>query len=191
MHPSSFSYHHPTYFTSPPLLHLIVRLWLGAFTCIALSIFRRALSRATNAFTGRIFLLICASQFHLIFWASRPLPNLFAFPLVTIALARWIDSGAPQTLRSLSHLERRWSLYESTIWFTIAIAIFRSEILGLAGPLFLSEFIRSPSTLSPILLYGLFTLALSISKIEGQGMKRKIHGVSTNYTLLIISLFLS
>ncbi|RKP12794.1 GPI mannosyltransferase, partial [Piptocephalis cylindrospora] len=140
----------------------VARLWLGWTTCLSLSIFRRALSRATNAKTGRIFLLICACQFHLVFWASRTLPNLFAFPLVTIALARWVDSGAPQTLRSLSASERAWSLTESVIWFTVAAAIFRSEVAGLAAPLLVCEVLRSRAILPRLFICGLIALALSI-----------------------------
>lgn len=36
---------------------------------------------------GNIFLLLCASQFHVVFYASRSLPNSFAFAPCTLALA--------------------------------------------------------------------------------------------------------
>ncbi len=62
---------------------LIVRALLGLFNAGCLLLFRRNIARAYGTPTARWYLLLQASQFHVIFYASRTLPNMFAFGLST------------------------------------------------------------------------------------------------------------
>lgn len=39
--------------------------------------------------------MVCCAQFHLLFYASRPLPNTFAAVFVNIAFAYWLQVDAP------------------------------------------------------------------------------------------------
>jgi alpha-1,6-mannosyltransferase len=59
----------------------VVRAILGLFNAACLLIFARGLRRAYGAGTARWYLLLQASQFHIMFYASRTLPNMFAFGL--------------------------------------------------------------------------------------------------------------
>jgi len=59
----------------------IVRAVLGLFNAASLVIFASNIRRAYGAPTARWYLLLQASQFHIIFYASRTLPNMFAFGL--------------------------------------------------------------------------------------------------------------
>ncbi len=60
---------------------LVVRAILGLFNAGCLLLFRRNLARAYGTPTARWYTLLQASQFHIIFYASRTLPNMFAFGL--------------------------------------------------------------------------------------------------------------
>jgi alpha-1,6-mannosyltransferase len=60
---------------------LIVRGVLGLVNAAALMVFAASVRRAFGNGTARWYLLLQASQFHILFYASRTLPNMFAFPL--------------------------------------------------------------------------------------------------------------
>lgn len=60
---------------------LIVRAVLGLANAASLLVFKRALEKEHGQSTARWFLILQASQFHILFYASRTLPNMFAFAL--------------------------------------------------------------------------------------------------------------
>ena len=59
----------------------VVRAVLGMLNAFALLRFESGLARAFGTNVGRWYVLLQASQFHVIFYASRTLPNMFAFGL--------------------------------------------------------------------------------------------------------------
>lgn len=59
----------------------VVRAVLGLFNAAALLKYKDGVDKAFGRLAGRWFVLLLASQFHVIYYASRTLPNMFAFGL--------------------------------------------------------------------------------------------------------------
>ncbi|KAL2161562.1 hypothetical protein VTH06DRAFT_8124 [Thermothelomyces fergusii] len=99
----------------------VVRAILGLFNAACLLFFARNLRRAYGGETARWYLLLQASQFHVIFYASRTLPNMFAFGLTTLAFAFLLPH--PADPRRTVHRQR-----VSITLLVFAAAIFRAEV---------------------------------------------------------------
>ncbi|RAL01083.1 dolichyl-P-Man:Man(7)GlcNAc(2)-PP-dolichol alpha-1,6-mannosyltransferase [Aspergillus ibericus CBS 121593] len=99
----------------------LARAILGLFNAVSLLSFASGLRRTAGKTTAIWYLLFQASQFHVLYYASRTLSNMFAFGLTTLAL-RYIlpEPVSPKTYKKRSRL----SLY----LLTIAGIIFRSEL---------------------------------------------------------------
>lgn len=100
---------------------LVVRAALGLASWGALARVRAALETEFGARTAALFTLVSACQFHLPFYASRTLPNTFALVLCNLALAAYVA--------------RRWR--EMVVWYALAIALFRADVVVLFAPLML------------------------------------------------------
>jgi alpha-1,6-mannosyltransferase len=102
-----------------------VRFALGLANVCALAVLRRQVHAKLGGTAAKYFAAATACQFHLLFYSSRPLPNTFALPLVTLALAAWL-AGPARYARELVCL------------LTCAMFVLRSEVLVLAGAMVLS-----------------------------------------------------
>ncbi|KAH6650248.1 glycosyltransferase family 22 protein [Chaetomium tenue] len=120
---------------------LVVRAILGLFNAACLLVFARNLRRAYGAEVARWYLLLQASQFHVIFYASRTLPNMFAFGLTTLAFSFLL----PNPLNPKS-TPRRQRLSITTLVF--AAVIFRSEIALLLFTTVLHQLLQPTLSLS-------------------------------------------
>jgi alpha-1,6-mannosyltransferase len=110
--------------TSPQTLQLLVRGILGTLNVAALLWVKEAVDIAYGKTAGRWCALFQASQFHLMYYASRTLPNMFAFSLTTTALGNLVLVKAVNAKSPRSAKRRRLALY----LLTVAGVIFRSEI---------------------------------------------------------------
>ena len=70
--------------------NFLVRCVLAIIVLGSLQKFRSAIRDKFGPETAIWHLLITSSQFHLMFYASRPLPNIFALALALNASAFWI-----------------------------------------------------------------------------------------------------
>ncbi|PIG86465.1 hypothetical protein AARAC_006494, partial [Aspergillus arachidicola] len=103
---------------------LLARAILGLFNALSLLSFASGLRRAFGKTTAIWYLLYQASQFHVLYYASRTLSNMFAFGLSTLAL-RCLLQDHSQSATSKTYRNRcRLSL----CLLTIAGIIFRSEL---------------------------------------------------------------
>ncbi|KAI9027997.1 Alg9-like mannosyltransferase family-domain-containing protein [Hyaloraphidium curvatum] len=108
-------------------MQMVVRTVLGIWTSFTLLKLRTAVSKTMGAEVGRWFVVVTAAQFHVLFWASRTLPNIFAFGLVNLALAEWLAARG-------GHHRMVWL-------FAAAAAIFRAEVLLFAVPVIAAKWI--------------------------------------------------
>jgi alpha-1,6-mannosyltransferase len=95
--------------------------------------------------------ILTAVQFHLLFWVSRPLPNMFALILIMMAYSFWIRSDNKNLVCILS----------------AACIIFRSELVLLAFPILIMELmkgrVRFWALFNSGIKYSLFWIALTVS----------------------------
>ncbi|XXG94060.1 alpha-1,6- mannosyltransferase [Hypoxylon texense] len=99
---------------------LIVRGVLGLLNAGALVLFKSNVQKAFGKSTARWYALLQLSQFHVLFYASRTLPNMFAFSLTTLAFSQLVPHPDKRA-RAL-----RYKLAIANL--TIATAVFRSEL---------------------------------------------------------------
>ncbi|XP_038206553.1 dol-P-Man:Man(7)GlcNAc(2)-PP-Dol alpha-1,6-mannosyltransferase-like [Zerene cesonia] len=95
----------------------VVRLTLALTVIAAWSRLRNTLQKLYGNTFAWWFTTITASQYHFMFYMSRPLPNIMALPLVLLAFDGWLSGKYKQFIISAG----------------AAIVIFRSELAMLFG----------------------------------------------------------
>ncbi|KAI9358933.1 Alg9-like mannosyltransferase family-domain-containing protein [Zopfochytrium polystomum] len=98
----------------PEILELNVALYIIRF-CVAFCFvhstrsLRQSVGRIYGASVGSWMSLLTLSEFHLMFWGSRTLPNTFALIICNYALSAWIDAFKPITMKEVreQNIERR------------------------------------------------------------------------------------
>ncbi|XP_010540210.1 PREDICTED: dol-P-Man:Man(7)GlcNAc(2)-PP-Dol alpha-1,6-mannosyltransferase isoform X2 [Tarenaya hassleriana] len=105
-----------------------VRLVLGCVILSTLRFFRFQIRKVFGHQVEAFFVLLTALQFHLLFYCTRPLPNILALGLVNLAYGNWLRRNFCSTLSFL----------------IVATLIFRCDILLLLGPIGL-EFLLTRS----------------------------------------------
>ncbi|KZM18514.1 transferase [Ascochyta rabiei] len=127
-------------------VQVLVRAVLGLCNAFSLVAFGRSVHTAFGPSAGVWYALFQASQFHVIYYASRTLPNMFAFVFSNFALRALLNAYAVSYSREDVNRWCRLCLY----LLTIAGVVFRSELAILVGT---------------ITLYLLVTQRLSLIKV--------------------------
>lgn len=138
----------------------VVRAVLGLFNAFALIFYKRKLGEAYGNGVARWYAALQATQFHVIYYASRTLPNSFAFGLVTIAMGLFLPY--PGAIKS--QITRRWQVGISLLVFTGIV--FRAEIAMLLVPQFLLWLFQGEMGIDTFLTTAIgsaiFSLAISV-----------------------------
>ncbi|KAF3907192.1 hypothetical protein ABW21_db0209144 [Orbilia brochopaga] len=79
---------------------MIVRALIGLFNCCVMILFSRRASRVYGKGAARWYLVLQASQFHIMYYASRTLPNMLAFGMAIYALAELLPPPAGLNARA-------------------------------------------------------------------------------------------
>ncbi|KIW03983.1 uncharacterized protein PV09_04814 [Verruconis gallopava] len=101
---------------------VLVRGVLGIVNAFSLISFRNAVSQTFGSTAATWYMILQTSQFHLMYYASRTLPNIFAFVLTTLALRNFVYG-----LSARSDQAKAW-YRECLFLLTFAGVVFRSEI---------------------------------------------------------------
>lgn len=124
---------------------------LGGLIIAGLVKLKASISSRFGTVASHYFLAITASQFHLLFYATRPLPNVFALVLMLHGYCAWLDRS-----------------YKKFIWYAaLACIFFRFELVVLFGVCLLycfsdEKFVKNKCYIPTIMLAGCTALFLTV-----------------------------
>ncbi|KAG4306288.1 hypothetical protein PORY_000276 [Pneumocystis oryctolagi] len=80
-------------------IQMLVRASLGIYNSLAISMFRYKVIKRYGVNTGLWYGIFQASQFHVMYYASRTLPNTFAFGICTLLMSCFFENEKKHILK--------------------------------------------------------------------------------------------
>ncbi|ESO91399.1 hypothetical protein LOTGIDRAFT_228830 [Lottia gigantea] len=125
----------------------IVRFWLGLMVAISFISFSRSVGTNFGKEVKTWLIITCLTQFHFMFYMSRPLPNIFALVLVLFALSMVLSED-----------------FVRYIWLSgAAVIIYRTELVLLLGPLLVFGLLKQKPSYQMLQYYILHGILAAIS----------------------------
>ncbi|MCJ1354698.1 MAG: dolichyl-P-Man:Man(7)GlcNAc(2)-PP-dolichol alpha-1,6-mannosyltransferase [Icmadophila ericetorum] len=137
---------------------ILVRLVLGLFNGFCILSFRNGVAGAFGRGAANWYVLLQASQFHIMYYASRTLSNFFAFGLCMLALRNFLPT---YTAVRPGYRAKRYQ--HALTYLTIVGIIFRSEIALLLGTHTLWLLLRSRLSIPQVIYPGLLGALIGLS----------------------------
>ncbi|KAJ1560526.1 dolichyl-P-Man:Man(7)GlcNAc(2)-PP-dolichol alpha-1,6-mannosyltransferase [Cladochytrium tenue] len=94
-----------------PLALYMTRFAVALLVVVSLRAVREVVRRIYGASPASWFALLGLSEFHLIFWGSRTIPNTFALVLSNLVVAFWIDNFKPYGMKEVRERNRERSVF--------------------------------------------------------------------------------
>ncbi|KAH8354221.1 hypothetical protein KR084_003618 [Drosophila pseudotakahashii] len=113
----------------------VVRLVLAGAISVAWNKLRQAVTKIYGVEVRLWFTAITITQFHFMFYMTRPLPNIFALPIVLFAIAYWLRDQHKQFI----------------ICSGISILVFRSELALFLGLLLVVSLLQRKFSIDGLL----------------------------------------
>ncbi|MCJ1478997.1 dolichyl-P-Man:Man(7)GlcNAc(2)-PP-dolichol alpha-1,6-mannosyltransferase [Lambiella insularis] len=109
---------------------ILVRAILGLYNAFSILAFRNGIAKAFGRNTANWYVIFQASQFHVMYYASRTLSNFFAFGLSTLALR-----SVTLSIGGVQHQvgDQVYEYQKGLVLLTVVGIVFRSEIAILLG----------------------------------------------------------
>ena len=108
---------------------VIMRMVLGLLSTFSLHRFHSVIGKNFGNDVSVYASVLALAQFHLAFYASRPLPNIFAFVLTTFALSLWLED------RKNLKINRSVLDTLAVAIVSMVVAVFRCDNILLLAPL--------------------------------------------------------
>ncbi|TQS35685.1 hypothetical protein Golomagni_03887 [Golovinomyces magnicellulatus] len=136
---------------------LIVRGVMGFLNATALIKYKNTISMIYGKNTGRWFIILLTSQFHTIYYASRTLPNSFAFCLITFASMDFLQGSSSQQNSKSQYRQRR-----GIFLMIFAATVFRSEVVILLFSQLLNLLLHAKISLQAIIPICIKSASISV-----------------------------
>ncbi|ETM54106.1 hypothetical protein, variant 5 [Phytophthora nicotianae] len=127
-------------------MQVATRWVLGMMTLGSLVFFSDGVGMRFGRDVSRFLLLICACQFHLLFYMTRTLPNVYALALVLLGLGFW--------------LRGKWQ--RCVFLFTFTTVVFRGDTIVLFAPLVLNMLLSRRVSFFRMVWWGLSSGIVSL-----------------------------
>ncbi|KAM0786876.1 hypothetical protein ACM66B_002301 [Microbotryomycetes sp. NB124-2] len=139
-------------------VQIAVRCVLAIVNSCAIIFFIRRVRRSFGPSVARTTIALTVTQFHLLFWLSRTLPNMLALPLVQIALGMLVF---PSTKRIRNNKGTSVEIVGAFALMTFAAFVMRLELVALIGPFALDVLLRGDASVVELGATGLVVAGAS------------------------------